>query len=290
MDLRPLPPSLQGRAFTILGGTNEGVSKSRMLRGDLSRPTHGVRSHGEPSTLLELAAATALALPPDVAFSHATSAGLRHLPLPQEAWKPLHVIRTSDHQRIRRKGCRGHLGLERRQLSLVEGLRAVSVHDTWVDLADLDLDDLVVLGDAIAARDGSVEGLTAALDRLERVPHRLRSAAGLVRVGSESPMETRSRLVFVRGGLPEPELNASIFDLDGEWIARADFLWRQARVIGEYQGAFHFGDFERGDADIGRRLLLQDQGYRFVEITKRDVFEAARRHTLVRRLARMLAE
>lgn len=290
MDPRPLPPLLRGEAFTILGGTVAGVSKARMLRGDLSRPTYGVRRDGPPSDLTELVTATALALPPDVAFSHTTAAGLLALPLPSDAGAPLHVMRTSGRTRIRRAGCVGHLGLERRELAIHSGLTVVSPADTWVDLADLPLDDLVVLGDAIASRDRSTDSLVKAIARRDRCPQRSRAALALIRVGSASPMESRSRLVFIRAGLPEPELNAPVTDDHDEWIATGDFVWRRRRVMAEYQGAYHFGDFEQGDRDITRRLLAQDHDWRYVEITKRDIFETARRRAMIQRLKRLLID
>lgn len=290
MDPRPLPPALQGTAFTILGGTVAGVSKSRMLRSDLSRPTYGVRRDGPATTLSELAAATALALPGDVAFCFSTAAGLLDLPLPTDPHPPLHVMRPSSLIRIRRAGCVGHVGLERRELTTTSGLRLVGAADTWVDLADLPLDDLVVLGDAIAGRHGGTGPLAQAVARRGRVPQRVRGALALTRVGSASPMESRTRLVFHRAGLPEPELNAPLTDDGDEWIATGDFVWRRQRVVAEYQGASHFADFESGDRDIARRLLVQDHGWRYVELTKRDVFERGRRETLVARLGRLLRE
>jgi len=59
-------------------------------------------------------------------------------------------------------------------------------------------------------------------------------------------------------------------------------------VIGEYQGEDHFASFERGDEDISRRLLVEDEDWKYVEITARDHFNPARRRGLLLRLARYL--
>jgi hypothetical protein len=55
-------------------------------------------------------------------------------------------------------------------------------------------------------------------------------------------METTARLLFRRGGVPEPELNAVVSDAAGEWLAFGDFLWRARRVVAEFDGDFHRTD------------------------------------------------
>ena len=95
--------------------------------------------------------------------------------------------------------------------------------------------------------------------------------------------------MFVRHGLPEPELNSEVAAADGSgFVCRGDFVWRDKKVIAEYQGSHHFGSFERGDDDIARRLLVEDDDWKYVELTKLDVFSPARRMGMLRRLARYL--
>jgi hypothetical protein len=233
-----------------------------------------------------------VALPPDVAFSHLTSARLWGLPLPRELEDgPIDVMRATSVPRVRRRGCVGRRGLESRVSVVHGGLHLTSLEDTWCDLGEtLELDDLVVVGDAVARRLGAVTPLGEALHR--RVRPRgavaLRSALGLIRVGSDSPMESRSRLVFHRAGLPEPELNAVITHPGGGFLCRADFVWRKRRVLAEYQGSNHFESFRRGDDDISRRLLLEDDGWKYVEMTQRDYYNPARQAALVGRLTAYL--
>jgi hypothetical protein len=172
-----------------------------------------------------------------------------------------------------------------------QGLLLTSLEDTWCDLGEvLELDDLVVVGDAVARRLADATPLGNAL--LRRVRPRgavaLRAALGLIRVGSDSPMESRCRLVFHRAGLPEPELNAVITHPGGGFLCRSDFVWRERRVLAEYQGRDHFESFRRGDDDISRRLLLEDDGWKYVEMTKRDYYHPARRAALVGRLTAYL--
>jgi hypothetical protein len=290
--LVPLPPSLQGQAFWIGDGYAAGLREGRMYGADLLRPTRGVRSDRPLETLAELARAVSLVLPSDIAFSHATAAQLMGLPLPRRHEdRTLHIMRDSGVARVRRPECRPHRGLESRRMETARGLPVVSACDTWCDLGEvLGLDELIVLGDQVARRSRSVEPLAAALARRVRPRGalRLREALTWIRVGSDSPMETRVRLMFVRAGLPEPELNATITDEHGGFLARGDFVWRRQRVIGEYQGAAHFADFDRGDDDISRRLLAEDGAWKYIEVTKRDYVNPGRRHATIRRFARYL--
>jgi hypothetical protein len=154
-------------------------------------------------------------------------------------------------------------------------LPVTTIQDTWLDLGTLlDVDDLVVAGDAVARR---VEDAAADLAfRLSKRPRgrgrrRALSALGLVRAGSRSPMETRARLAFVRGGLPEPELNGPIVDGAGEWVATADFVWREQRVLVEYEGDHHRSDRRQWQSDVTRTRVLEALGWRVIRITARDL-------------------
>lgn len=289
----PLPDDLTSRAFTTGEALRFEVGTKRLRGGDLSRPFHGVRRATEPADIADLAAAARLVLPDDIAFSHCTSAAIHGLPLPaaREHLEPLHVMRRTGLHRTLRSNCLPHRGLEARESEIVKGLPVVGMADTWCDLGPLlSHDDLVVLGDQVARRLKCIEPLRAALATRVRPRGgvRLREALRWIRLGSASPMETRTRLLLVRAGLPEPELNAKVEDSDGGFLCWADFYWRGQRVIGEYQGEDHFNSFERGDDDISRRLLAEDSDHKYIEVTKKDYFNAGRRHAMLSRFAHFL--
>lgn len=251
----------------------------------LANPFHGVRAHADPETIAERFAALRLVCPGDLAVSHCTAAQLLNLPIPRECeHEDLHVMSAGP--RIRRRGVVGHRGLGSRATTTVRGVPTTGLAQTWLDLAPcVGLDDLVVVGDAVAQRLGSTEPLRALTTR--RVPGvaLAREALEWIRVGSASPMETRSRVLFGRAGLPEPELNVDIHDPDGGWLATGDFVWREDMVVGEYQGEAHFGDYARGDKDVVRRRALEAIGWMYVDFTKDDYFRGPRRLELVRRVA-----
>ena len=273
----PLPLELQVRAFTLAEARERGVSQSRLEARDLKRPTWAVRAHRDAQTVDELARTVALAVAGPFAFSHLTAARLWRLPLPH-AWhrlEPLDVMREGTP--LRRAGVRGHRGLERRRHEVLRDLPVTSPVDTWVDLAataGLGVEDLVVAGDAFATRTPDLlEQLVEAADRAGgRGRRRLREAGALVRSGSGSPMETRTRLSFGRAGLPEPELNAEVFAEDGHFVARVDFLWRAAKVIVEYEGDHHRTDRRQWQSDIQRTRLLESLGWRVVRMTAADLY------------------
>ena len=100
-------------------------------------------------------------------------------------------------------------------------------------------------------------------------------------------METRARLMFWRAGFPEPEVNAEVLDSAGGWLLEGDLVWREQRVIGEYQGADH-GSIKRRSADSSRASSAEDHGYRVLEIFAEDVFGPARRRACLTRFARAL--
>jgi hypothetical protein len=274
--LPPLPADLQGRAFTVAEARRAAVRRRRLDGPDLLRPAWGLRCPSLPIDIDGHCRLMALVLPRPFAFSHLTAARLWRLPLPSvwQPHEPLHV--TRDGTPVRRVGVVGHRGLSTRRHEDLRGLAVTSPVDTWADLAvlpGLGVDDLVVAGDAFATRDPGL--LAAMVDASQRTGRRgtrlLRQAAPLLRVGSGSAMETRSRLAFRRGGLPEPELNAEVYAEDGHFIARVDFLWREARVIVEYEGDHHRTDRRQWQLDIQRVRLLESLGWRVLRITSRDL-------------------
>jgi hypothetical protein len=320
----PAPSAVSGPAFRVsealaAGHTSWSTSPRRM-----PTPTRSVRTLTPLESTRDRAAAFALALPEDVAFSHTTAARLWGLPLPRVLAEDrgLHVSRRTGRSRITRRGCLSHKGLERREVSSLGGLRVTSPADTWLDLVELwharlTLDDAVMTGDAVVEllhptkfvhdehpqadpsstlwwRDPATSGcqdlLVRFLDRETFRGRRLaRAALRLIRPRVWSPMESYARVAMVSAHLPEPRLNLAIESEHGpRRLAIGDFVWRHRayrhKVVGEYNGPTHERQLSR-EHDHTRRLDLEDEGWRVVEIYSRDVFEPQRRHRLIQRLA-----
>jgi hypothetical protein len=291
----PKPPPLPPGPLTLAAARRLGLREHEWrLAGDLR--TQGVRSTTRPITTRERAGLFALALPADCAFSHITAAQLWGLPLPRsvEGQEELDVIRATGRGRVERHGCLGHRGGEARTIVTLQGLRVTSLADTWVDLGEvmgrgLDVTDLLVAGDEVANRRPLAPLATTLAGRVRpRHAVALAEALALVRPGVRSPMETRTRLVFHRAGFPEPAVNAALHARDGGWLAEGDLVWREQRVVGEYQGEVHAGIRNRS-RDSYRNWLLVDEGWRVLEIFAEDVYDAWRRLRLLERFAHALA-
>ena len=102
-------------------------------------------------------------------------------------------------------------------------------------------------------------------------------------------METRARLLFLRGGLPEPELNVVINDSDsGQWLSDSDFVWRERKVVAEFDGDHHRTDRRQWQNDVAGCQNLQDDGWTFVQLTYASVMTHPRNLATVSRLRRLL--
>jgi len=291
----PIPEGLARGPFTHAAGREAGLSRARMRARDLRAPTYGVRDRAVGAVCFEgRVRAFALALPGDVAFSHVTAARVLGLPMPS-TWlptEPLDVMRDSTRPRIERHGVRSHRGLEHRCTCPVDSARVTDALDTWADLSTLfGLGDLVAAGDVLVGARHELRPkdlLRAAQDRTGRGAVRLREAAALVRVGAASPWESKARVAFARWRLPEPQLNLDLYDAWGRWLARPDFVWKEQRVVGEYDGDQHRTDRRAWQYERERRAGLEDEGWTYVEMTSLSLTGPRESAALRGRLTRLL--
>ncbi|WP_234423805.1 hypothetical protein [Intrasporangium calvum] len=275
-----------------------GLTRRQVYALDLESPLRGVRTVQPAESLHARCAAASLVLECH-AFSHVTAARLHGLPLPRalDDDRRLHVMRDARDGAVRRENVVGHRGLLERDVVGLHGLAVVGLADTWVDFGELirpgvpfGLDDLVVLGDAVATTLGSADPLHEALAARVRPRGKLTLLEALewIRVGSESAGETRTRLVLSRAGLPEPELNVPIFSSTGRWLGRPDMRWPEQRVLLEYQGReFHDSEDQRA-LDAVRFAGFEEDCWTVVATWNDDVNSDEARSRLVLRMADLL--
>ena len=114
-----------------------------------------------------------------------------------------------------------------------------------------------------------------------------KAALALIRPRVWSPMETRSRLIMVDGGIREPRLNATVRDAAGVTITLGDLVWDWEQVVGAYNGPTH-DEHPSRERDNAQRQRLEDEGWWLIEIYKSNVNTAGRRSELVRRVSTAL--
>ena len=152
-----------------------------------------------------------------------------------------------------RAGLHRHSGLLPGEATVQDGLAVTTLVRTLHDLAlVLALDELVCAIDS-ALRLGWVPGTVGP----ERGRRRLAEALALADARSESPLETKARLLLVRAGLVPEDLQLIMKDARGRVWARWDMAWPSARVAVELDGReFHEG-LHRGDSprDAGCALI-----------------------------------
>ncbi|MFC4222750.1 DUF559 domain-containing protein [Lysinibacter cavernae] len=145
---------------------------------------------------------------------------------------------------------------------------------TWLQLCALD--DALTNADLVAAGDyvvrepeypergrpfSSRESLGLLVDQYRgRGKRRAAEALTHIRQGSDSRPESLLRLLLIGAGLPEPELNPIIRDRDGQRIGRADLVFREWKVIVEYDGDQHRTRTAQYEHDMWRleRYTLSD--------------------------------
>ncbi len=96
------------------------------------------------------------------------------------------------------------------------------------------------------------------------------------------------RCVFHDHGLPEPELNVNIYTDAGAFISCNDFVWRDRRVVCEYDGDWHRTDRDRWQVDRERRARLEDLGWTYVECASNATRPGRAQDELLARLKRLL--
>jgi very-short-patch-repair endonuclease len=274
-----LPTRLSCRPFTVAEALDAGVTRQRLRRSDLHAPFHGARVAAMPATLHDRCRALAPLLEADQFVSHITSAALWGLPLPARyasTGVPLHV--TSIRRREpRRAGVTGHRDPRAPDPACLGPIPVSAPVRAWTECRTLlELDDLVVVGDALVGRWSEIAGASglplrdleaASAACLGRGTRRLQESLALVRVGSRSPAETRLRLLLARGGIPEPELNFEARTPRGAWLGIVDFAFPDVRLGLEYEGEHHFSDIATFHADIERRERFAEAGWRTIRVT-----------------------
>jgi hypothetical protein len=271
---KPLSGELSPEGFTAVDARNAGVARARLRAADLSAEFYGVRRVGEARSVEERAAAYAARMPRSGRFTHTTAAILHGLRLPEGFFETgLHVGVAIPHRAPRVAGVIGHQVAPDSKTVVRKRLVLSGPVEAWVQCATvLKPDDLIVMGDGLVRRQqplASIHDLAAAVSgavhRRGRV--HLHHALDWIRPGTDSARETALRLMVVRAGFPEPEVNGEIINRHGARIARGDLVYRQQRVILEYDGRHH-AEAGQFSVDIARLDELMEEEWRVIRVDK----------------------
>ena len=291
---QPLPLELANRSFRVSDALAAGVTPSRLRALDLMSPARGVRApvpqpavaadHADEPASVAIAArarreflASALAFAPALGpgqfFSHETALALIGCPLPRFPHLPsLHVSAHRPAGMPRRKEVVGHrLGARPTAVGRSRGVPCEHPARAWRQTATLwQLDDLVAAGDFLISprrRLLSIGDLREEVEAMGDVRGgTLDAALQLLRIGAESPEESRLRLVLLRAGLPEPHLQYEIFTPSGLLIARLDLAFPDHLVAVEYDGRGHAEDARQFEKDADRWDAIRAAGWQHVRI------------------------
>lgn len=88
---------------------------------------------------------------------------------------------------------------------------------------------------------------------------------------SESPMETRLRMLLVLAHLPRPHAQVPIHDRDGRFAGRPDLYYPDVRLGLEYDGGTHRANLVE---DNRRQNRLVDAGVRLLRFTAGDIYNS----------------
>jgi hypothetical protein len=164
--------------------------------------------------------------------SHVPAAALHDLALWPTRLLPVHISRRITGGGRRTRTLHLHpASLVEGDIVAVNGLSVTSVTRTVIDVARTEPFETGV----VAADEALRRGLTTREELLDGLASQ-RGRAGCYLAArvvafadgrSESVGESRSRVAILRMGLEPPELQVNVHDVDGVWLARADFAYVQ---------------------------------------------------------------
>lgn len=268
----PLPRSLERGAFSLRDLREAGISTQRVRRRDIVPIGSGVYATASriatanEDMIYRMKAQALLREYPHAWLSHTTAAKLLAAPLPRRLDEDatIHLSVRQPEPRPRRRGVIGHEALPVHQWFSLPGSREMRMTAPgWLMLelaSRCSLEELVCIGDWLVRQprywaDGrdlayaTLHQLRTAAESAATFPgvKNVRRAVQLIRVGADSPKETQFRLALLRAGLPEPQLQYPLNDLQ-PGARPADAAYPDYRVAIQYDGASHFSpDQARAD-------------------------------------------
>jgi very-short-patch-repair endonuclease len=210
---------------------------------------------------------------PEVVFSGRTAGWLHGLDLPPA--QPIEGIVQDT-----RVSARAGVKLQRTKLNPEDVVRLRGLPVTSALRTTADLGSRKPLVEAVVALDMALHKRIVTLVKLRsfyeanrgvRGASILRRAIELAEPATESPMETRLRMLLVMARLPRPRAQVPLHDQQGRFIGRPDLYYPEHKLGLEYDGATHRDTLVE---DNRRQNRLLNAGIRLLRFTGADIYEA----------------
>lgn len=167
---------------------------------------------------------------------------------------------------------------------------AITSHErTWTDIART-----APLADALSSGDAGLRAGTLDRARLTALVAASRGMRGVRRAAMaldhldparETPLESDSWAYFLHHRIPLPEMQVEIRSADGRFVARVDFRWTRARLVGECDGRLKYTTPEDVYAEKRREDAIRAEGNGVVRWGATDLRGSQLAHRLRRALA-----
>lgn len=261
--VRRVPEDLLRRPFTRSEALDLGLTRSMLETRRFERVFPRVYRHRDHvMTHADWVAAARLSLPGEALLTGLTR--IQTLGLDDGPWFPLHFVVPDDRHRPRDRiflhrtralppsadGATSVAAAFLAYCSLARVVDAVRIGDWLLHHGHLDPADVTALALAQLWRDGAHEALWV-------LPH--------LDGRSRSLPESETRAVLTFAGLPRPEVNAVVPGLGA--VVVGDLLFREQRLVVEYEGRHHQLDRSQYTSDIDRYRVLRAGGARYVQVT-----------------------
>lgn len=240
-------------AALAANGITPNEIRAKVQAGELTRVRRGiydvVTALGVVDDHLRLLRATVTAVHETNVVSHLSAAVMHGIPVQTHLLGRVWMTRRSaGHGRSTRLVAVRNTALDDDETMQLDGLTVTTPGRTVADLARTQPYEWGVIACDAALRSGvHPDVIRTSLVRHPRLRGIPRASAALTFADprSESPAESLSRVSMARAGLPPPVLQSELFNRDGEFVARPDFTWPEAHLVGEVDGKWKYGQLLR---------------------------------------------
>ena len=282
---KSIPPHLRRRVLTERSLENTDLTRFRFRASDMTRLRPGMYTT-DPDAVSSVDIATELARGLDDVVVYGVSAAQWHgLRLPTRLLHAprVHLASTGGKDRIRRVMVKGaKASFLPGEVAEYDGVRITTPERTFFDLARMVSPmELVAIGDGIVCshRFGIYAGRPpmSTIPQIEALLSAHRRARGValarralcrVRVGSDSVMETRMRLIAEDYGIEGWDLDVAV-EVDGR-LVQPDLRHRRSGLFVQYEGAHH-NESSQVERDIERLRRTERAGHRELRIYAKDL-------------------